>query len=274
MSEPDPARALRHQLGHQLASLRETAGYSQQRFAGLAGYARSTVAGAETGQPGMAREFWEKCDQILGAGTTLTDGFDWIADHPAGPNLAAATMPEALRTYWQLGWPAIKRPGRRLELVTGTVIDALEVPAPAATVAIAWWQHSGGQPDLVRRLPALPPPRQALAVIIAGSRAYFLTQAGGCPWTSDSADGPGYGGDGTDTAAIRWHSGGSHIPAPPAHTRDGHQAGWAHRPSGAIELPIAAALLDLLAKAAAITQNGPAGLMLSGGVRAIPVLGK
>ena len=54
--------------------------------------------------------------------------------------------------------------------MTGTVIDALEVPRAAGMVAAAWWLYTRGVPDEIRGLPALPDPAVALAAIAAGPR--------------------------------------------------------------------------------------------------------
>jgi hypothetical protein len=114
--------------------------------------------------------------------------------------------------YAELGWPTEVRDGH-VELITGSVIDALEVPRAAGLLAASWWRYSEGHPDEVRRLPSLPDPSQALALITAGDRHFFLAQAGECPWqaqdpvTTAAAASAG--------AVIRWHSQGSRIPVPP-----------------------------------------------------------
>jgi hypothetical protein len=76
----------------------------------------------------------------------------------------------ALLAYGALGWPTVAN-GEVVELVTGTVLGALEVPRVAWMLAACWWRCSGGTADMIRGLPALPDPRQALAVIACGDRS-------------------------------------------------------------------------------------------------------
>ena len=138
-------------------------------------------------------------------------------------------------------------------------------------LAVSLWLYSRGRPDEVRRLPALPHPAQALAVITAGDRCYFLAAAGGCPWTgNEPAPVPGAPGGGAAGAVIRWHAGGTRIPAPPSRLPAGEQAAWAHLPSRRVRLAPSIALLGLLDTAAAAARHGQPGLTLPGGIRVIP----
>ncbi len=179
-------------------------------------------------------------------------------------------MREAFVAYRALGWPAGEHDGR-LELVTGSVIDVLEVPRAAGTLAARWWLHSEGAADEVRGLPTLPDPRHALAVIAAGERLFFIAAAGDCPWhaedpvTTRTSSRP-------DVAVIKWHSNGSRIPAPPG-KGDADPAEWAHVPDRGVRLARPAVLLHLLAAAAATVRHGPQMLALPGGVLAVPALG-
>jgi hypothetical protein len=198
-------------------------------------------------------------------------------------------------SYLNLGWLTEERDGH-VELITGTVVDALEVPSAAGILAASWWRFSEGYPDEVRKLPALPDPRQALALIAAGDRHFFLTRAGECPWrtqdpvTTAAAATP-------RAAAIRWHSRGSRIqlpatnayrdapePATAIAAADAQQDGavpddepatvyWAHWPVRGVKLPSPVILLHLLATAAAATRLGPHMLTLEHDVLAIPAFG-
>ncbi len=181
----------------------------------------------------------------------------------------------AMADYLRLGWTVAEHDGR-LELVTGGVIDALEVPRAAGVLAVSWWLYSEGQPDKARGLPSLPDPRHAMAVIAAGDRYFFLALAGTCPWRAGDPSTTAVAGSAIDAAAIRWHSQGSRIPAPsigPGRTGDGGQAAWAHLPGLGVRLASPAILLHLLATAAATARHGPHVLALPGGVHAIPALG-
>ena len=117
----------------------------------------------------------------------------------------------------RLGWRVHDGDGQ-VDRVCGNGIEALEVPRPAGVVAVHWWLHTGGAPDEIRRLPALPGPQDALAVIAAGDRYLFLVQSGACPWAGpDLAVAPPAGGP--PGVAVRWHADGSRIPAPPCAAR-------------------------------------------------------
>lgn len=178
--------------------------------------------------------------------------------------------------YTDLGWPVERRDGR-VELITGTVIDALEVPCAAGILAASWWCYTEGHPDPIRGLPALPDPRHALAVIAAADRHFFVVRTGGCPWRVQDPVTTAVTADSSATV-IRWHSRGSRIPAPtdPAGDSDWNEARpvWAYLPSRGARLPTAAILLHLLATAAATTRLGPHMLALDEGVLAIPVFGE
>lgn len=163
--------------------------------------------------------------------------------------------------------------------VGGAGVDALEVPRAAGMVAARWWLHTGGQPDEIRGLPALPSPADALAVIAAGERWYFLVQAGACPWDPHAegphAEGPqaaasaGPGMPGGGGPVLRWHAEGSRVPVPPSRDEDGELAAWAYRPPARFRPADPVVLLGLLALAARVT--GEAGVLtLPGGVRVLP----
>jgi DNA-binding XRE family transcriptional regulator len=284
------ARMMRRELGQRLRKLREAAGLSQQQLARRAGYTRSAVSNAEAGGY-VRRRFWELCDELFGTGQELARGYDEIRRAPAAVPAGAGSggdagagglellhgaagsgsVGQALAGYRRLGWPAEEHQGR-LVLVTGTVIDALEVPQPAGMLAASWWLLTGGAADEVRGLPALPRPGQALAVVQAAGSLFFLARAdtashlwARCPVPA-SAPAPG------GPAAVRWHCLGSRIPAPPSPDGAGRAAAWAYLPSGRLRLAPAIGLLDLLAKAAATAGPG-GGLAFPGGIAVVPVPG-
>lgn len=63
-------------LGVRLAQLRRAAGYNQHSLAPLTGYARSTIANVETGRQKAPREFWQRCDELLGRDGSLLSLYD------------------------------------------------------------------------------------------------------------------------------------------------------------------------------------------------------
>jgi len=296
-------RTLREQLGHELTSARLLAGWSQSELARRIGYSRSTVSTEESGRGSAhaARSFWERCDQVFGTAGRFTSSFDRIKEEEAagrlrarrararqsagqepvadggwlqrfrqtGQTMNAATPREALRVYADLGW-SVHADGDRLELQTGTVIDALELSRVAGTLAAHWWLHSLGVPDAIRGLPALPHPQEALSVIAAGSRHYFLVQAGTSPW--DGWEGRLAGVPASPRRpVVRWHGARSRILLPPSRDADGQRAEWLYfSMAGTNQLAVPIALLDLLAKAAAGVTEGAEMLELPGGVLVAP----
>lgn len=166
-------------------------------------------------------------------------------------------MAEALAGYGDLGWAALPG-GAGMELVTGDVLDVLELPRAAGMLAVSLWLYSQGRADEILRLPALPLPARSLAVIAAGDRCYFLAEPGSCPWAGHEAvPGPCATGDGAAGAVIRWQAAGGRIPAPPSRLPSGERAAWAHLPSRPVRLAPPVALLGLLATAAATVDHGP-----------------
>lgn len=282
----DRARLLRRELGRELATWRKTAGFTQAQLGRKAGYSRSTVSTVESGGQQVPRAFWESCDDLLCTGGALTNHFDRVHQAQIAERRAAAgrlaraadgltrwpnqavqpTGPCSLEAYTRIGWPVERGPAG-LELVTGIALDALELTRPAGVLAMHWWLGSGGVPDPIRGLPALPPPDEALALIGTDSRTFFLVQSGACPWAAREPV-PAPVVDGAD-AVIRWHSGGSRIPVPPGGNSASTSANWLHAPES-FRPTDPVAMLDLLAKAAAAARRHPGALALHDGIVAVP----
>lgn len=258
-----------------LKAARTATGLSQTQLARRTGYSRSMISTVESaGGSWASRDFWRQCDQALGTGGTLTARFEEIPREPTGPRTHARRDEpgsEPKGGYSGLGWP-VEEQEDGPELVTGHVVDALEVSRAAGIMAARWWQYTGGVADEVRGLPALPPLEEALAVIEAGPVLFFLVAAGHCPWAPAYGTGPGPAGE-TEGPLIRWHAAGSRIPAPPLPAGADGRARWAHFPTGRVRLASPIALLDLLAKAAATTRRDRDALVLPGGVLAVPAVG-
>ncbi len=74
----DPAAivAARAALGRHLAALRSAAGYTQETFAPLTFYGRSSIANIERGRQSVTRDFWARCDSILQTGGALAQEHD------------------------------------------------------------------------------------------------------------------------------------------------------------------------------------------------------
>jgi transcriptional regulator with XRE-family HTH domain len=285
MNDSEGVRALRRDLGRTLKQAREAAGYSQAQLALKTGYARSTVSTVESGSQNAPRIFWERSDAALGTGAALLARYDRLtqrrvaafpraatAAHQgaarAGRGLDARAPAEAAAAYRQLGW-RVEHSGGHVELVCGQGVEALEVRRPAGIVAVHWWLHTGGAPDEVRGLPGLPGPQDALAVIAAGDRYLFLVQAGACPWSGpDLAVASPAGGPPGEV--VRWHAGGSRIPAPPSRDGGGELAAWGYPPPARVRLANPIVLLDLLAKAVALAGHRRHVLTFPGGISVVP----
>ena len=294
MTDDQPAR---RELGRRLAAARKAGGYTQQELAAVTRYSRGTVSAAEVGGPEVGRAFWMRCDLVLGTGDAFALAFDEVRARErgrafglpadvagAGPGdpcrvrhlLSCPGPAEALAGYRHLGWPVSGRDGR-LELTTGEVVDALELPLAPGLLAATLWLHSRGRADEARGLPPLPDPAQSLAVITAGKRCFFLAASGCCPWAGDA---PGRAGDpgqvpGGERAGpvIRWHADGGRILVPPSRLPGGGRAAWACLPALPMVPVPPAALLTLLATAAASAGRHAAALTLPGGVRLVPASG-
>lgn len=285
--------AMRQGLGRQLAARRKAAGYLQRELGVLLGYSRTAVANAETGNARIGRQMWERADHVLGTGELFARGYDriqaWAAAESRGDPGALASgavpmlpgnVPDGLesltpREAWQActrrGWPAEEEPDGQLWLVTGTVLDVLEVPRRAGMLAMGWWLYTRGVPDEIRGLPALPDPADALAVITAGSLCYFLARSGACPWTPQDVARVSAPGSASEPV-VRWHALGGRVPVPPSRLDCGERAEWAHIPGVDGQLVSPMALLHVLAQATVATQEST-GLILPGGVRAVPAGG-
>jgi DNA-binding XRE family transcriptional regulator len=286
MNDSEGTGALRRDLGRALKEARRAAGYSQAQLARKTGYARSTVSTVESGGQNVPRIFWERSDAALGTGTALLARYDrlpqrrlaglsrtaagaWAREETrhARRGLGADIVADAVAAYMRLGWRVHDGDGQ-VDLVCGNGIEALEVPRPAGVVAVHWWLHTGGAPDEIRRLPALPGPQDALAVIAAGDRYLFLVQSGACPWAGpDLAVAPPAGGP--PGVAVRWHADGSRIPAPPSLDGHGQRVAWAYPPPNRVRLANPIVLLDLLARAATLTRHRRQ-LGFPGGISVVP----
>lgn len=291
MRESEAVAALRRDLGRQLAIRRKAAGYVQRELGVLVGYSRTAIANAETGGTKVGRQLWQRADQVLQTGELFSRGYEriqaqiaaearadagrMVAEAGTGEHgravsgLESAAVSQAMNAYMERGWPVVgDDQGGRLWLLTGREVDALEVSRQAGILAIGWWLYTRGLADEIRKLPALPDPAGALAAVIAGPRCYFLTQSGMCPWTRRDSGMASQAGQ-ANPAVVRWHAEGGRIPAPPSRLDGGELATWAHAPSGSRPLVSPMALLHVLAQAAAATSGG-VGVLLPGGVRAVP----
>lgn len=288
---------MRREMGRDLKARRKMAHLSQAELARAAGKSRSMISTVESAAGGAAGlGFWRRCDELFGTGGTFARRWLQIqreveaervraaaarriesAQRTATPSLPVRTLrtltsgqltsPEAESAYAAMGWPLAEgRPSP--ELLTGRIADALEVPRAAGVLAVRWWLDSQGTADVIRGLPALPSPQEALVVVAAGPVLYFLARAGASPWAG-SAD-PSETSSTSAVSLIGWHAEGSTIPLPPAPASHPQPAEWVHLPRRAVRLASPFAVLDLLAKAVMATRSDVEAISLADGVLAVP----
>ncbi|WP_165956761.1 helix-turn-helix domain-containing protein [Kribbella antibiotica] len=97
MGAADAIADLRVALGRRLADCRKAVGYSQEALAPLTGYARSTVANVEVGRQSVPRDFWERCDEVLGTGPELAAQYDELEQRVTAERAQAARAAQARR---------------------------------------------------------------------------------------------------------------------------------------------------------------------------------
>lgn len=110
-------------LGRQLAALRREAGLTQEEFAQLTGFSRSTVSVAEIGRQAHAREFWDACDKALDTGGALAAGFAQIEAVQGELQRAAAQAAQEAREAQALAALAEAQQGSSIE-ATVTAVQA------------------------------------------------------------------------------------------------------------------------------------------------------
>lgn len=123
LRDRDAIEAARKALGRQLAALRQAAGYSQQEFAPLTGYGRSTLANVETGRQNVARSFWVRCAQEL-ADDGLVTGYDQIEAMIEAARVEAQTRAQAARDARVRVW----RNGSGASHDNGVAVESEDLP--------------------------------------------------------------------------------------------------------------------------------------------------
>jgi transcriptional regulator with XRE-family HTH domain len=106
----EQVREMRRALGRELAARRREAGYSQRQLAPLTGYARSTLSDAELGRHHVRRDFWERCQRVLGAGGVLTGRYDEVEAVAAAWRAAAVRAAQAAREQRAATGPGTRPP--------------------------------------------------------------------------------------------------------------------------------------------------------------------
>ena len=104
MIDPESIAQARRALGRQLAALRQAAGLNQAGLATrIVGYGRSTVANVEIGRQNVRRDFWERCDRVLGT-TVLLAGHEQVQELVQRRREQAARALEAERAARVRSW--------------------------------------------------------------------------------------------------------------------------------------------------------------------------
>jgi len=104
VTQADAVAAARTALGRQLAALRKAAGFSQETFAPLATYSRSTLANVEVGRQNVPRDFWQRCDAALDTEGSLAAQYDEVAELVRRRHEEAAAVQRAARAAKLSAW--------------------------------------------------------------------------------------------------------------------------------------------------------------------------
>jgi transcriptional regulator with XRE-family HTH domain len=146
VTHSDTVMTAYRELGHQLAAMRQAAGYTQSELAPLTGYGRSTLANVETGRQNVPRAFFERCDQALTADALLASAYDEITEMITAERLEQADRAQAARDARVQAWKqehdhSRQRPGIisfRVNVMPGQEIlvdlSCQEVPQPTDSV--------------------------------------------------------------------------------------------------------------------------------------------
>jgi tetratricopeptide (TPR) repeat protein len=139
VTDDEIARA-RAALGEQLATARRAAGLSQQGLGRRIAYSRSSVANVEVGRQQVAREFWERCETVLGVGGLLLAGHDEVEAAERQRRDEAARAAQAERQARLQAWreslsvhdssALLAPPGR------ASPVSHLSVPSPYTDLAV------------------------------------------------------------------------------------------------------------------------------------------
>jgi len=153
--------------------------------------------------------------------------------HPMSPawQVEASADPAAVWTWW------LARPEANIILPTGRVFDVLDVPGPAAAIALRLMAESGVRPGPV--------------AVSAGDRALFFVRTRGAPadeseWWSCHLDCEPE--TVTQVISLRWHCRNSYVLAPPSRCGGAAAAHWLRGPAEH-PLPDGLRLLEVLADA-------------------------
>jgi hypothetical protein len=288
----DALKATRKEMGDDLRGRRTAAKMTQAELGGKVGVGRSTISNAENGSRDFSRHFWAGFDRAFGLGTHYTDWYRRAyagleSSVPARPGPPAelrvsaalvhpAGLAEALAEYRQLGWPVTERPDGGIALVTGAVIDALEVSRAAGVIAAYSWVESGGREDMACGLPVLPSPTACLAAIDAGDRWYILTRSGASPWAAPvprqderAVAVPVMAQPRPGAEGVLWHAGHSSVPLPPSPSLGAGSVTWAFLPRPTLQLAPPVMVLHLLGRTAAMARD-PGVLALPSGTLVTP----
>lgn len=197
--DPQVVAEARKALGRQLAQLRQASGHTQESFAPLTHYGRSTIANVETGRQRVHRQFWLRCDQLLSTGGALATEHDRIellsrqirragipaaraagepttaaigaglnlpdlaSAQPVGTLLAGSAIVDQFATGWYHPEQVLAAPAGRF--FAGTTIEARVYPAVDDGRILAAVPHGYGKDQFLQRS------RRGLVVGVTDDRA-------------------------------------------------------------------------------------------------------
>ncbi|WP_162907543.1 helix-turn-helix domain-containing protein [Allorhizocola rhizosphaerae] len=99
MITPQDIRQAKRALGAQLAALSKAAGLRQEDLANAVHLSRSSIANTEIGHQVSAKDFWERCDELLRADGNLIQAYERVRDveaHYRQHHVTAGSRPDSV----------------------------------------------------------------------------------------------------------------------------------------------------------------------------------
>lgn len=150
--DPADLAPLRQALGDLLATHRDAAKLTQRQLAAAIGYARVTVATAESGHRVPAEGFWTRCESVLDTGGELSRTYQQLADTRTRRKRDLSEQEQAGRraraALWRVTEAAVSKPPKKpdvQDLPPPTSVPGDEAPVQTGgETALEQAESSGG----------------------------------------------------------------------------------------------------------------------------------